>query len=270
MFDTLFLLENISEQSANTIAIIIDVVLVVALLVFILHGFVKGFIDSILKLIGTIGAIAVGIFCAKPVATFLNGVININSWFSGVGAGMCKGDSLNAVIQTEADRQLALESLNGSDLPSTIKTFFTNIVNGMPLGEISVAQAVDASVSALIAIVVTGIVLFLAVKLVIFLLGKLFDSIEDKRGGKSGLDRLFGAALGALKGGVVVVAIFIICSVLSVAYQPIGQTLQDTYIAKPGYNFVDDKVKEYVGDIDFNEIIDNLIKDDDGEQEPEA
>lgn len=267
MFNTINLLSNLSEQTASTIAIIIDVVIVVILLIFLLRGFVTGFIDAILKLIGTVGALLVAIFCARPVANFLDEIISIKSWFSGIGAGFCTGDALTTTIETEAQRQAALSAIDGSGYVSIIKSFLTNVVNSMPLGDLSVAQAVDAAVATILGIVLTGVLLFIVIKLVVFLLGKLFDAVEDKRGGKSGLDRLLGSILGLVKGAVVVVIIMIIGTFLNYAKLPVDQVMQNTYVSKPIYEFISGKVTEVIDDIDFNAIIDDIIKDDNAEGE---
>lgn len=270
MFDVLNLLTtNLPDNTANTIAIVIDVVIVVLLLIFLIRGFLSGFIDAILKLVGTIGALLVAIFCAKPVASFLNGLIGINSWFNGIGAGLCSGDALTTIIETETQRQAALTAINDAGFISFIGDFLKNIVSSMPLGEISVAQAVDASISTILAIIVTGILLFVAVKIIVFLLGKLFDSVDDKRGGKSGVDRLLGSILGLAKGALCVVVMLVIATFMNYVNLPVDQVVQKTYIAKPAYTLVSDKVTQIIDDIDFNSIIDDLISDDGG-SEPEG
>ena len=270
MFNTLMLCEAMSEGTAKTIAIILEVVLAIILLVFTLKGFVSGFIDAILKLVSTVGALAVAIFCARPVTNFLDPIIHIGSWFSGLGAKLCSGDAFNEVVSSEEVRARVLDAINGSENMGFIKSFLTNVVNGIDLTKnVTALDAVSASIGMILGVVLTGVLLFLGVKLIVFLLGKLFDSVDDKRGGKSGLDRFLGSLLGLAKGMVIVVIVFIIGTFLSYAKLPVPQIMNNTVVAKHGYNIVAEKVEEVIDEIDFNALIDKLLKngktDDSGE-----
>lgn len=205
----------------------VDIVLGAILIVFVVIGLWKGFIDSILGLISTAIALVVGITCAKPATGFINKFINLPNWFEGIlGKSLADGQ----VIKLFGNENLAFD-----------KTQLANFL----------------------AVVVTGVILFIITKIAIWLIAKLFDSVVEKSSIGSGLNKLLGGIFGLLRGGVIVVVILLLCSVLSgvpVIGNTIQNTIDDTKVTHYVYKYVSDFTENQLEKTDIKEFVVNMVE----------
>lgn len=254
----------LSTEAAKTIGIIVDIVLVVLVIAFVLRGLYKGFIESFLKIISSVGSILVAIFSAKPVTLFLNKFLNLSTLFGNMVSGLYSNiPEFNTAIESEAIRQSVLTSIENSSAFPVLKGFMNNIVVNADITNAPTANAmISQAIGVLIATIVVGIIIFLAVKFIVFLLAKLFENKEDERGSKSGTDRVLGMVFGAVKAICYVAVVMIITSVISYMDfigNPVRQVVNQTAITKPIYGFVEDKIQETIENQDWNEIIGDIL-----------
>lgn len=113
--------------------------------------------------------------------------------------------------------------------------------------------------------IVTVIVLFLIIKLAIYILSKIFESVTKNSPTLSGINRLLGMVFGLAKGVAYVAVILGLCS--SVAEVPVIGTaitdkIADTKITSFAYKYVDDFVETQLTQEKIDEIIAKLAGSD--------
>lgn len=200
---------------------IIDGVLILILVVSVIVGIVKGFFDSLLGLIGTGLAFLIAIFTAKYLSNFLNKIIGIEDFVMN-----------------------KLGAIEGND--GTIQFFGTRT---------------NSEVAKFCSWIVTVIVIFLIIKLVIFVLSKIFESVVQNSPTISGINRVLGMVFGFAKGCVWVAVILGLCSAVSqvpVIGTGITNKIAETKVTKGVYKYVDDFVDTQLTQEKVNEIINKL------------
>ncbi len=200
---------------------IIDGVLILILVVSVIVGIVKGFFDSLLGLIGTGLAFLIAIFTAKYLSNFLNKIIGVEDF----------------VINK-------LGAIEGND--GTIQFFGTRT---------------NSEVAKFCSWIVTVIVVFLIIKLVIFVLSKIFESVVQNSPTISGINRVLGLVFGFAKGCTWVAVILGLCSAVSqvpVIGTSITNKIAETKVTKSVYKYVDDFVDTQLTQEKVNEIINKL------------
>lgn len=109
--------------------------------------------------------------------------------------------------------------------------------------------------------IVTVIVLFLIIKLAIYILAKIFESVTKNSPTLSGLNRLFGMVFGLAKGVAYVAVILGLCSAVAevpVIGTAITDKIADTKITSFAYKYVDDFVETQLTQEKIDEIIAKL------------
>lgn len=208
---------------------IIDGLLILIIIIFTIIGIAKGLFESILGLVSTSVAIAVSMFTAKYVANFINKLFNFE--------------------------ELIYNKIHATD-PST--EVFT--ILGTELKKSDVAKFVVW--------VISLIIVYLVVKLAIFILSKIFESITKSSPTISGLNRVFGMIFGLVKGGVIVIALLAVCSLISTIPgigAPIYDKIADTKITSEIYKYVDDFVEKNVTEENIKDIVNRVV----GESKPD-
>lgn len=200
---------------------IIDGVLILILVVSVIIGIVKGFFDSLLGLIGTGLAFLIAIFTAKYLSNFLNKIIGIEDFVMN-----------------------KLGAIEGND--GTIQFFGTRT---------------NSEVAKFCSWIVTVIVIFLIIKLVIFVLSKIFESVVQNSPTISGINRVLGMVFGFAKGCAWVAVILGLCSAVSqvpVIGTGITNKIAETKVTKGVYKYVDNFVDTQLTQEKVNEIINKL------------
>lgn len=188
---------------------ILDIIVLVILGLFVLIGLWRGFLRTLLSLFGNLASLTVAILLAQPVSKFVNNIINISDMLASRIVGVIT--NILPVIEEgqELTRDEIINGLTGSKLLNSLITPF--IKEGTYTSTSSLANSIGESLGALAMIALTAIVLFFLIKLVIFILAKIFDAIT-KAHAINGLDRVLGGICGLIKGCILVF------SALSVLY----------------------------------------------------
>ncbi len=247
----------------STLGLIIDIVLVAIVLIFAIIGLKKGFFKTILSLFSWVVCLLVAIFLAKYVANWINGIYDFTSLIgtkieealSGMGEVFNKSiNSYNADGATAesvktailADIQ-AVQGMNGVLLRFIIMVF--NNTSFDPTSTATVGNILGMTIGHMCVILISGILIFIVLKIVIALLTRLFDKISKVKI-IGGLNKAFGFILGALKGACIVVIINIILVALSLippVNSAITPVIQDnTTVEKFVYNKTDEIIGKYV------------------------
>lgn len=209
----------------------IEIVFWVLIAFFALIGLKKGLFESILSLIGTGLAVVAGVFLAKPAASFINKIIDVPSMISGL---------LDKVFENSENVEIWGSIFEKTDLATFLSLLFA------------------------------GIIVYILVKLAIWLLAKLFDGVASKSSAISGLNRLFGLLFGLIKGAFVVCVLLAMCSIVTET-QIVGNTIDDAIDKAPTtkwvYSYVDKFTEDTLSKIDLNEYLKNLIKADNNSEE---
>ena len=199
----------------------LDIVLGAILLISIVIGLWKGFFDSLLGLVSTGLALVVGFTCAKPASAFIAKFIDLPAWIDGL---------LSKVIEN----------------PDQIVSLFGN--DSLALKRMELAN--------FLAIVLSGIIVFLVVKIGIWLLAKLFDSVVESSSIGSGLNKLLGGIFGLVKGGAMVIVILLLCSIIcgsgiTIISNPIQSAIDNSKVTHYVYKYVSDFTENQILKIDL-------------------
>ena len=203
---------------------VIDGVLIVLIVASILIGISKGLIDSILSLVGTGIALLSSVFLSKHVANFINKIFNFEDF--------------------------VLKNLDGAETGS-MKIF----------GVIELSNVEVAKFAVWIASVV---ILFIVIKLAIYIVSKMFEAVIKSSPTVSGINRLLGMIFGAIKGGVMVLILLALSTLLCqlpFIGSKVYNAIQDTTITKGVYNVVEDFVENNLTQEKIEDIIDKIVSE---------
>lgn len=204
----------------------IDVVFWILIALFAIIGLSQGLFDSILSLLGTGLAVVAGVFLAKPAAGFLNKIINIPAFFEKL---------LNKAFENTENIEIWENVFSKKDM------------------------------AAFLSLVFAGFVVFVLIKLAIWLLAKLFESVSSKSTIASGLNKLFGLIFGLVKGGFIVCVLLAVCSILTgtqIFGNTIDNAIDNSTTTKWVYNYIDKFTEDSLKKVDIKEFLQDLITQD--------
>lgn len=199
----------------------LDIVLGAIILISVIVGLWKGFFDSLLGVISTGLALVVGFTCARPANEFIAKFIDLKTWIDGM---------LSKVIES----------------PDQIISLFGN--DSLALKRLELAN--------FLAIVLSGVIMFIVVKIGIWLLAKLFDSVVEASTIGSGLNKLLGGIFGLARGAVIVIVIMLLASVLcgsgiTIISRPIQTAIDNSKVTHYVYKYVSDFTENQISKIDL-------------------
>lgn len=205
----------------------IDIVFIAILVIFAIIGLWRGLFDSLLALISSGVALVVAVLTAKPVAKLLNKMVSINGWFE---------KTLNKTVGNEGTITL----FGNTELSFSVK-----------------------EVAEFLSIVFAIIVMFILIKLAVWLLAKLFDSVASSSNIASGLNKVLGLFFGLLRGAVFAVVALSLCCVFS-STKLIGNKIQETVdnstVTKYVYKYVSDYTEKLFDKTDTADYVREVVQ----------
>lgn len=234
---------------------IIDIIVIVVLGVFGLVGFVKGFLNSLLSLFGNLASLAVAILIVDPCKTFLNNVFHIVDWLGGLIINGLTSSGILPVSMSGSSMtgQQVVDYLNSqSGLIEKLTALFVN-KEAEFTSAADITSHLSNNMGNFAATVFTVIVMFILIRIGIFILSKIFDAITKKRA-LSGLDRLLGAAMGLLKGGILVFGVLSVFYALSPIIPAINNWLASAPFTNWVYGYVSELINWAISSIDFTKF----------------
>lgn len=199
----------------------VDIVFFAIIIIFALIGLWKGLFESLISLISTAVCVAVAVYLAKPCASFINNTIGLDT-----------PKMFDGLIGKFSQKQ-------------SFELFGMTFKRGEIAGFLSMIFA--------------GIVVFILLKLAIYLLAKIFDSITNGNTVLNGLNRVLGMLFGIIKGGVIVIVTLAICTVFA-RFTKVETYIKQSTVTNWVYNYVDDFTEKQLKDVDIQEIIKDVIK----------
>lgn len=183
-----------------------DVIVCLFLICFTVVCAKRGFIDCFFGFVSTFAALIVAVSLAKAVMGWTNGLFgfrgflnsSLTKWFS-------KFDGFDVDISSVG----AQEALNAADLPAVIAKLILKNYGGTLESGTTLGMLLGGTVSKLLCLLLTGLCLFLAVKLVLALLRSILNAVASHIPLVDGLNALLGAIVGLLEG------LCIVCAVVS-------------------------------------------------------
>lgn len=238
-----------------TIGIIVDILIVAVLLILGLIGLKKGLFKSILSVFSWGVCIVVAFFTAKYVAGWINGIYdfsaligkNISKSLSNTNAFFAQ--SINVYQAGGKDALIAaIPSDINSLLAQLVKVVFSNTNVDMSSTD-TIGSIVGVSLGKICMVIISGILVFIVLKIAVALLTKLFDNIERIKV-FGGLNKILGLVLGLLKASLIIVVVNCILvglSLMPAVNKVITPIIQDnTHVEKVVYNKTDELFGKYV------------------------
>lgn len=224
---------------------ILDIAIISIFATFIIIGFIQGFFKSLLKLLSTVGALSVAIFCSKPLLTFFNSIFTFSESIGRLVLSILKAQAsiFNSQITTENVAQISDISIF-----TPLKNYIIEILNGiLDNGKASeytsIGDALQVPIGNIFAVIIIGILLFTIVKMTVNILSKIFEAKEYENGGKNSIDRLLGLFVGAFKGILCICVIYLIISIsssISIVDKTCTEIINESKITRPTYTLFKD------------------------------
>lgn len=226
----------------HTIGIGIDIFIVASLIIYGIVGIKKGLFRSLIGLFTWSVCLIVALFLAKYVAVWINGIHNFSA-----DIGTKIADGLNnsnefflRTINSFSSREEIIESIpNGTNflLKQLMKIIFTKSEINME-SDAQIGTIVGSGLGFVCMIIISAILIFIVLKLVLFILGKIFDKLS-KVAVIGGLNKILGFVFGLLRACVSIISfnmLLIGLSMVPFVRNTIEPLVQDnTHVEKVAY-----------------------------------
>lgn len=196
---------------------IVDIILIAAVLLIILHGYFKGFLVSVLSLARYALGIPFCYYLAKNASEPLYNALIRES----VSARIAQG-----IDNTGIDSIIAGVRESVNEFPEALKnTIDLSFLNNISAS--NAAQSIMQNVVDPVVILIVKIVLFIAVVAVFFVVTSILIALVDKASKKKDApfkdtNKFLGAALGALKAVIIIIAVAAVADFLVVHFAGSG------------------------------------------------
>lgn len=190
---------------------VIDIIILSLILLFVLFGLIKGFTKSILSLFSWIVCLGLSVALAKPFARLLEGWFGFGSF---MGTKFVEGAKCLPVIEHE---------MLGSDIISHITSSENSLIGSLFKKFIepstyyttqTLNTTLSNNVGSVLLLLVSGIILFVLIKLLVLIVGKIVEKITNNSKSLRSIDRILGGGLGFVKVSLIICVLLIICYVL--------------------------------------------------------
>lgn len=221
--------------------LVIDLILVLIFLVFMAIGYFQGFLRSVISLLGTVGSGIVAYLTRNFVAGVLNSWFGLGKIISDGISGQVAGISSEFSITQGATAEELVTIINNSDAGVIYKKLFSLMVDNFKItAPVTVCDVVGAVVSNIAVVLLAIVIMFVLLKVIVFVLDRLFKKIPRKSmvGTANGILGLF---VGMTKGLLFVGAVLIVCYFLNMipsVNEALYPIIEKTYVTKYLYNFV--------------------------------
>lgn len=191
----------------------LDIILIGVLVIFGLIGLIRGFLRGVLSLFSTLVTLVLAIWLAKPVSGIVDSIFGLTNTLAG------------ALQPTFLDFFSTNDYAVGWIAQLLAIIMGATYMSGSPTVETLSADFAH-NVGNIITIAICAVVLYLIIRIVLWLLGKLFRKITQNRT-ISGLDRILGVFIGLAKGALYIFVVMGICFFLGSFIAPLGAWLDN-------------------------------------------
>lgn len=239
---------------------VLDIVLLCLLALTGLIGFFKGFLNTLLSFVGSTLSFVASFFLAKPLAGLLNNWFNLNATIGNSISNQISGFFQFAEGVTSATGSTILDNYCSAN--GFLKMAFKLLVNPDTVyTQEEIVKSIGTASGNLILMAICLIVAFIAIKLVILILAKIFDSLKKNNKALNGTDKCIGLVIGLIKGFVIIAVICVIANLLQ-SVPAVANALDTVFngssIGKPIYEFVTNLASKYLYNIDVAALVSNI------------
>lgn len=236
-----------------TIGLIVDIVLVLALTIYAIIGFKKGLFKSVISLFSWSVCLIIAVLTAKYVANWINGIYNFAGFFGGkISKSLSSSNEFFTLaintFSTKEELIAAIPSNVNGLVKQIIKIVFTNSNVNMQSTD-TIGNVTGDSLGAISVIVVTGILIFIVLKIAILLISKLLDKLTS---GKviGSLNKILGCVFGLIQALIMVFTVNFVLVGLSLI-PAVNKTItpiitENTYVEKYAYKGTDKLFEKYL------------------------
>ncbi len=194
---------------------IVDIIVAAILLIFLIIGMAKGFLKGVLALVGTVVSLIAAYFLAQPFIEFVDGLFNggvvstaqniVSGWIGGI-PGFSEPITDGNVAEQFKTALLSLK------IPESMaESISVAIANALNLEGVTNGQTVAGILSPVLAdfglSVIAVLILFVLIRLAVYIIEKILDATLLKVGALRSLDRLLGMVFGLLQGLLIVIVL---------------------------------------------------------------
>lgn len=257
---------------------IVDIIIGVIMLIFLIMGLSRGFIKTVLALLGTIVALVLAYFLARPFLDFFNGIVDVTTPLNQTFTEWISRwhPILSETIEIETIRDKLVEFATSISLPETL---YTPIINSI-CSYISSADPTiwqGQTIATIIAPFFTNailmtcsmLILFILIRLALYLIEKIMDWTLLKINVIRVLDRLLGLVFGAVQGLVVILLCFTLISFFATSPESsVRQAIDDSTVGSIIYEI--NPIPGFITqNLNFEQILKNIFHPDEEEEEEE-
>lgn len=235
---------------------VLDIIVIAILAIFAIIGFIKGFLNTLLSLFGNLASLAIAIVIVKPCARFLDKIFGIVKWLGNLivnglnGAGVIP--DLSSSVMT-SDEVISYMSTNRGLMGRLASLFVDKGTTYGAGAENNLIEVLTKNMGNFAAIIFTVIILFILIRLAVFILSRIFDAITKKRA-LSGLDRLLGLVFGVCKGAVAITCILSVMYTLSPIFPAIDQWVANSSFTNWLYGYVNQLINWLINTVDWKSL----------------
>ena len=246
---------------------VIDFIIIALLVIFGLIGLKKGFFKSLISLFSWSVCIVLACLTAKYVAGWIDKLCNFSGMIGNkIATSLSKSNDffskpINAYAESGKDSLIiAVNDLKINKLlKEIIKIIFSKGKVDMTSSQ-TIGSVVGGKLGNICMIVITAILMFIILKIALFLLSKFFKNLEQIKL-IGGLNKTIGFILGVTKACIIIITVNMVLVALTLI-PAVDKTItpiinENTYIERFVYNQSDKIFEKYLLDGD---ILTNLTK----------
>jgi uncharacterized membrane protein required for colicin V production len=222
--------------------IVLDLILVILLIIFALVGFYRGFFKELISLGGLFGSLFIAYYLYKPFVDVLNSLfgwgVNISNFVMNQVGQIAPAFATNSGGTVEELQDIITNSGGGVAYEVVLKELVKKA--DFANGPMTVATAVGNVVAGFVMVIISFVILFLLLRIVVFILNKIFSAIPRKSA-IGVVNKWLGLGIGTIKGALslsmLLVLVYLLCLIPSVnnLVQPY---MDSSYVVKHVYNFL--------------------------------
>lgn len=233
---------------------VLDIIVICILAIFAIAGFVKGFLNTLLSLFGNLASLSIAIVIVKPCARFLDKIFGIVKWLGNMIVNGLSGIIPDLTESTMTSDEVISYMGNNRGLIGRFASLFVDKGTTYGAGaESDLTQVLTNNMGNFAATIFTVIILFILIRIAVFILSKIFDAITKKRA-LSGLDRLLGLLLGLIKGAVVITSVLTIMYTIAPIFPSIDTWITNSSFTNWLYGYVNQLINWLVNTVDWKSL----------------
>ncbi len=200
-----------AEGSFDIMAYLLDIIVVVFTLILVISSAKKGFINCVFGLLGTIVAIVAAVSFASLLVNMTDGLFGLEAKLNGAFTeSFSKLSGFDVIIQENANIEDLINSTEQNMSGILISLVVANFGGGELFVGKTLGEVVGTTMGSYATLLVSGIALFVVIRILFAILKKLFNFITGT-GFLGAINKLLGACVGILEALVIASFVVSVC-----------------------------------------------------------